>query len=62
MKEVEPAGHVMFNSNAWVISDPVVFWSIVTVVVSALVVGVAISKAMSLAEKERKEKEGGTNT
>lgn len=62
MKEVEPAGHVMFNSDAWVFSDPVVFWSIVTVVVSALVVGVAVSKVMSLADKERKDKEGGTHS
>ena len=61
MKDIPEAGHVMFNSNAWTM-DWVVFWSVVTVVVSALVVVVAIKKAMSLAEKERKEKEGGTNT
>ncbi len=63
MKEVEKAGHVMFNADAWT-PDWTVVLSVVTVTVSVLVVVTAIRKAMQLAEQERleKEKKGGSNS
>jgi len=65
MKDVEQAGHVMFNADAWVFNDPVVFWSIFTVLFAFGMVIFAIRVAIKNAERERKEKEekgGGTNT
>jgi len=64
MKEVEQAGHVMFNSDAWVFNDPVVFWSVFTVVFGFCMVIFVLRQAMKMAAKERaeKEKNGGTNS
>ena len=64
MNEVEKAGHVMFNADAWVLNDPVVFWSIFTVLFSFSMVIFAIRVAMKKAEEERREKEkkGGNNS
>jgi len=65
MKEVEQAGHVMFNADAWVFYDPVVFWSVFTVLFSLSMVIYAIRVAVKKAEEERKakeEKNGGANS
>jgi hypothetical protein len=64
MKDVEQAGHVMFNADAWIFNDPVVFWSVFTVLFSFCMVIYAIRVAMKNAEKERQEKEKneGANT
>jgi hypothetical protein len=65
MKEVEPAGHVLFNADAWIFNDPVVFWSVFTVVFGFCMVIFVLSQAMKMAKKERLEKErneGGNNT
>jgi len=58
MNEVDKAGHVMFNADAWVFNDPVVFWSIFTVLFSLGMVIFAIRVAVKNAEEERREKEG----
>ncbi|MDQ6984127.1 MAG: hypothetical protein Q9M44_05380 [Ghiorsea sp.] len=58
MNEVDKAGHVMFNADAWVFNDPVVFWSIFTVLFSLGMVIFAIRVAVKKAEEERREKEG----
>ena len=58
MNEVDKAGHVMFNADAWVFNDPVVFWSIFTVLFSLGMVIFAIRVAVKNAEEERRGKEG----
>ncbi len=64
MNEVDKAGHVMFNADAWIFNDPVVFWSVFTVLFSLSMVVFAIRVALKKAEQERleKEKKGGTNS
>ncbi len=54
----EKPGHVLTNADAWVFSDPVVFWSVFTVVFAVSMVIYAIRVVMKKAEEERKEKEG----
>ena len=64
MNEVEKAGHVMFNADAWILNDPVVFWSIFTVLFSLATVVYAVRVAVKKAAEERREKEekGGSNS
>jgi len=56
MKEEAP-GHILTNADAWVFNDPVVFWSVFTVVFAFCMVIFALRKAMKFAEQERKDKE-----
>ena len=53
----EKPGHVMTNADAWVFNDPVVFWSVFTVIFAFCMVIFAIRVAMKKAAEERKEKE-----
>ncbi|MBL4658788.1 MAG: hypothetical protein JKY19_00400 [Alcanivoracaceae bacterium] len=62
MKEVEKAGHVMFNADAWQFSDPVVFWVTVTVVFCISMLTVLFFWVRKNMADERKNKEGGTNS
>jgi len=56
MKQEAP-GHVMTNADAWVFNDPVVFWSVFTVLFSLGMVIFAIRVAIKKADEERREKE-----
>ncbi len=64
MNEIEKPSHVMFNADAWIFNDPVVFWSVFTVLFAFCMVIFAIRVALKKAEQERleKEKKGGTNS
>lgn len=57
MKDVEQAGNVMFNADAWMFNDPVVFWSIFTVLFAFGMFIYAMRVAMRKADEERRAKE-----
>jgi len=54
----EKPGHVLTNADAWVFNDPVVFWSVFTVIFAVCMVIFAIRTVMKKAEEERKNKGG----